>query len=364
MRALFFLHELGLNGAVIALLHQVREMRARGHAVTILTGPLDAAAAPLERAFRDTGTAIVHDFPAEAHDIAIGCTVFAADRLNAVIGRMPTAWWIHEGRAGIQAMFERPASLPAVLQVDKLIFASRGLVERVWTPLLGQVLPGRVEVIPYIVPPATAGGAARRRPGIQGRVVCVGTVCPRKRQADLVLAVGLLNWPAVECVLIGEDLEMEAAGREVIQIRPDRFVLTGGLPPDAVAPWYRSCEVFCLPSGDECMPLAPLEAASYGVPVVLTDLECYEGIWRHGVNALMYPAGDVELLAWNLRMLLESPSLRERLGGEARKVPLRFAAQRAGALFEAALQEAIAAFRLSAPSSPPADPAAGGRRSG
>lgn len=364
MRALFFIHELGLNGAVIALLRQVREMRARGHTVSVLTGPLGSVAAPLERAFQDTGATIVHEFPVEAHDIAIGCTVFAADRLNEVIGRMPTAWWIHEGRAGIQAMFERPASLPTLHQVDKLIFASRGLVERVWAPHLREVLPGRVEVIPYIVPPATEGGEARRRPGIQGRVVCVGTVCPRKRQADLVLAVGLLNKPSVECVLIGDDLEMEPAGREVICLRPDRFVLTGGLPPHAVALWYRSSEVFCLPSGDECMPLAALEAASYGVPVVLADLECYEGIWRHGVNALMAPTGDVELLAWNLRMLLESPSLRERLGGEARKVPLRFAAQRAGALFEAALQEAIAAFRLSARSSPPADSAAGGRHSG
>ena len=59
MRALFFIHELGLNGAVIALLHQVRELRARGHAVSILTGPPGREAAPLERAFRDTGAEIV-----------------------------------------------------------------------------------------------------------------------------------------------------------------------------------------------------------------------------------------------------------------------------------------------------------------
>jgi glycosyltransferase involved in cell wall biosynthesis len=345
MRALFFIHELGLNGAVIALLHQVRALRARGHAVTIVTGPLDGGA-PLEAAFRDTGAAIAHDLPADAHDVAIGCTVFAADRLNELTGKIPTAWWIHEGRAGIQAMFDHPAWLPTVLRVDKLIFPSRGVVERIWTPFLGQALPGRVEVVPNIVPPPAPGGPARRRPGLHGRVVCVGTVCPKKRQVDLVLAVGLLNRPPVECVLIGDNLELEPTGHEVIRLRSDQFVLTGPLPPDSVAPWYRSCEAFCLPSGDECMPLAPLEAASYGVAPVLADLECYEGVWRHGVNALMYPTGDVELLAWNLRMLIESPSLRARLGAEARKVPLRFAKERAAALFESALEEAIAAFSL------------------
>jgi glycosyltransferase involved in cell wall biosynthesis len=319
-------------------------MRARGHAVTIVTGASDA---PLAPAFRDAGAAIADDLPADPHDVAIGCTVFAAERLNEIAGRMPAVWWIHEGRAGIQAMFEHPPRLATVLLADKLIFPSRGVVERIWTPFLGQVLPGRIEVIPYIVPPPAAGGAARRRPGLQGRVICVGSVCPRKRQSDLVLAVGLLNKPSVECVLIGEDLEMEAPGREVIRLRPDQFVLTGALPPEAVSPWYRACEAFYLPSGDECMPLAPLEAASYGVPIVLADLECYGGVWRHGVNALLYPAGDVELLAWNLRMLLESPSLRARLGAEAGKVPLRFTRERAAAQFESVLQEAIASFNLS-----------------
>jgi len=55
--------------------------------------------------------------------------------------------------------------------------------------------------------------------------------------------------------------------------------------------------------------------------------------------------GDVELLAWYLRMLLESPGLRARFAGASRTVPLRFTEQRVGPLFDAVLQEAIATFK-------------------
>jgi glycosyltransferase involved in cell wall biosynthesis len=102
--------------------------------------------------------------------------------------------------------------------------------------------------------------------------------------------------------------------------------------------------VFSLPSGDESMPIAPIEAAAHGVPVILTDLECYEGIWRHGVNALIHPVGDVDMLAWYLRMVIESPNIRSRLAAAGKGVALPFSGQRPGMLFDAALAEAVAAF--------------------
>jgi glycosyltransferase involved in cell wall biosynthesis len=113
--------------------------------------------------------------------------------------------------------------------------------------------------------------------------------------------------------------------------------------------WYQSSDVFCLPSADEYMPLTPVEAAWHGLPVVLSDLECHQDFWRHGVNALIHPVGDVQILAWCLNLLLESPSLRARLAGAGRAVTSRFTEPCVGPLFDAALRDAIATFGAASP---------------
>ena len=227
--------------------------------------------------------------------------------------------------------------------MDKVIFPGRAVVERVWAALLEGLPPGRVSVIANIIPPPPPTRAIARPPG-RARVICVGSIYQRKRQADLVQAVAMLPGAAVQCVLAGEHVGLEPPGEELIRAHPDRYVLTGGLAPEALQDWYGSSDVFCLPSADECMPLTPIEAAWHGVPVVLSDLECHQGFWQHGVNALIYPVGDVRILAWCLNLLLENSSLRARLGGAGRAVTARFTEQSVGPLFDAALREAIAAF--------------------
>jgi glycosyltransferase involved in cell wall biosynthesis len=341
MRVLFYIHELALNGAVTALLQQVRHMRARGDAVTIMTPPLAGAAKALEGAFRALGVVFVDRAGLADHDVFVGCTVFCAEILDQIAGQRPTVWWIHEGRAGVNTVLGRPSTLQTLNRVTKLIFPSRGVVERLWPALLGNLPPGRVEIVPYLIPAPPPGDAVPRTTG-QHRIVCTGTIYPRKRQVDLIRAVTMMSGAPIECVLIGELVGLEQPGEQLMRADPGRFVLTGGVQPARVHAWYRAADVFCLPSADECMPIAPVEAAWHGLPVLLADLECYEGVWKHGVNALMHPVGDAEMLAWHLRMLLESPSLHARFSAAARAVTLQFSETRSAAMFDAVLEDAIA----------------------
>lgn len=178
--------------------------------------------------------------------------------------------------------------------------------------------------------------------------MCVGSVHPRKRQADLVQAVHMLRHAALDCVLVGQGEMLPESCKAIMQADPDRYICPGGVAPEELGAWYRSADLFCLPSEDESMPLAPVEAAGFGIPVILSDLHCYRDTWRHGYNALIHRVGDVEMLAWYLRMLIESPTIRQRLVAAAREVPLRFSEARAAALFDAALGDAVAAFRTGA----------------
>jgi glycosyltransferase involved in cell wall biosynthesis len=228
--------------------------------------------------------------------------------------------------------------------VGKLIFPGRGTVEGVWRPFLSRLPPGRIDVIPQFVPPPPEGEPAPKRPG-RRLVVCVGTVYPRKRQVDLLRAVAMLANAPLDCALVGHMSALDAPGDEIIRSDPERFIVVGGQSPEAVHSWYRAADVFSLPSGDESMPIAPIEAAWHGLPIMLADLECYEGVWRHGANALIHPVGDAEMIAWYLNMVLQSAPIRNRLSKAARTVPLRFAEQRMGGLFDAALAETITTFQ-------------------
>ena len=349
MRVLFVIHELALNGAVTALLAEVRALAAAGEQVTVLAPAVTGSAAALREEFLAAGAAVVARAAAAEHDVAVGCTVFAAEALGKLAGHLPLVWWIHEGQVGVEHVIARPMMRQVLGQVDRLVFPSRGTVERVWAGLLAGLPPGRVEVIPALVPPPIAGPAVVKASG-QVRVLCVGSLYPRKRQADLIAAVAALGpGTPVECVLAGEQVLLEPAAESLIAAHAHRFVLPGGLPPAAVQALYRSADIFALPSADESMPIAPLEAASYGVPVVLSDLDCYAGVWRHGVNALLHPVGDVELLAWSLRMLIDSPGLRARLAAAGRTVAERFGPARTTALFACVLAEVVAGWSARRP---------------
>ena len=152
------------------------------------------------------------------------------------------------------------------------------------------------------------------------RVVCVGSIYPRKRQADLIKAVAQLRNLSIECRLVGQmvSLEEEAAG--IARRSPRRFSIMGQLPHAETMRLLDRADVLALPSSSECLPIAPLEAGQRGKAILLSDLPAHEGVWRHGVNCLMHPVGDVTLMAHSLRILASDAQLRQRLGAQARRV--------------------------------------------
>lgn len=332
-----------MNGAVIALLEQARRLRRAGHDVEVVIPPLSGPADALRDRFIQAGIELVSAVPLDRTDLFVGCTVFAADALFEVVGKKPVIWWIHEGRAGVRHILVTPKAAAVYGQADVLAFPSRAVAEEIYAPALPRSR-GRVEIVPGIVAPPEPGPAAQKSVG-RPRVLCVGSVYPRKRQSDLVQAIAALQGAAVECVLAGQLFELAEPGRTIAAADPERYILPGGLPPDHVQQLYRSADIFCLPSEDECMPLAPVEAAWHNVPIILSDLEAYRGVWRHGENALLYPVGDVELLAWSVKMLLESSSLRARLARGGRAVTVGFSEARAAAAFDALMEAALAGRR-------------------
>ncbi len=88
----------------------------------------------------------------------------------------------------------------------------------------------------------------------------------------------------------------------------------------------KSAHMAVLPSYREGLPLSLLEAASCTRPLIASDVPGCREIVRHGESGLLVPARDAEALAAALARLAQNPHIREKMGGEARRmVEERFA---------------------------------------
>jgi glycosyltransferase involved in cell wall biosynthesis len=82
---------------------------------------------------------------------------------------------------------------------------------------------------------------------------------------------------------------------------------------------YLSACIFVLPSRGEGLSNALLEAQSYGIPAVVSDIPGNCEVVIHQKTGLVVPVGDAAQLAAEVVRLWVDDDLRERLGGQARR---------------------------------------------
>lgn len=82
--------------------------------------------------------------------------------------------------------------------------------------------------------------------------------------------------------------------------------------------FYCRASVFVLPSRHEGMSNALLEAQSWGIPCVVSDIPGNAAIVDHGINGLLFPVDDYLKMAEAILKLLSDNNLRIGLGRKAR----------------------------------------------
>jgi GT2 family glycosyltransferase len=157
-------------------------------------------------------------------------------------------------------------------------------------------------------------------------VLLLGTICPRKGQKDVLLALQHLPVSTVERLsvfLVGsrqnsysQSLEkMRLAApvhiRDKIHIIPE----TGN-----TAIYWNAADIFCCTSRLESYPRVILEAMAKSLPIITTPVFGIKEQVRENVNALFYSPGDIEKLAECLDRLVADHNLRARLASNSRLV--------------------------------------------
>ncbi len=81
--------------------------------------------------------------------------------------------------------------------------------------------------------------------------------------------------------------------------------------------YYKSSDVFCLPSFVEGYPMVLLEASAFNLPSVVSDIKPHQAIIRDKFNGLLFKCGDPDDLACKINLLLTDHKLKNTLGHNA-----------------------------------------------
>jgi glycosyltransferase involved in cell wall biosynthesis len=147
------------------------------------------------------------------------------------------------------------------------------------------------------------------------RIVAAGALTPLKAHDLLLRALGQLaaSGQAFEFLLAGEGAErprLERLAAELDITQNTRFLGAVENVPELLA----SAHLLVHPSFSEGLSNTILEAMAEGLPVIASSVGGTPEVISDGETGLLVPPGQPDVLASTIRRLLESPSLRARLG--------------------------------------------------
>jgi glycosyltransferase involved in cell wall biosynthesis len=153
------------------------------------------------------------------------------------------------------------------------------------------------------------------------RIVYLGALGSRKGTSDLLRALAsprlrALRWDAV--IAGNGDLDAFRAEAAALGIA-DRVSLPGWIGPEEAQALLASAAVFVLPSYNEGLPVAVLEAMAAGKPVVTTRVGAIPDLGIDDAAGFLIDPGSIEDLTNRLATLVEDPILREQFGATGRR---------------------------------------------
>jgi glycosyltransferase involved in cell wall biosynthesis len=352
--------ERGFSGGESQLFLLIEGLRARGHA-NLLVCPPDSIAA---REARRRGFAV--ECVAMRNDFSLG----AARRVAALLRRhAPSLVHCHTGRAnwigGIGARWARVPAL-STRRMDRRVkgglrtrWLYRSLLARVAaiSPAVerrlldARVEPERIRVIwsavdPEALQPSAPRALLRAQLGAAPETPCllVAANLVRRKGVDVLLAAVAALAPRSRCALWVAGDGPERAGLEAVAARFGiaervRFLGRRSDVPDLL----EACDVFVLPSRQEGLGVAALEAMARGRPVVASQVGGLAEIVIPEQTGLLVRPEDSAALAAALERVIADPDLARRLGAAGvKRVEQHHLAEQMVSAYEGLYREVLA----------------------
>jgi len=238
----------------------------------------------------------------------IGCRAIATRHLTLLTDK-PKWHWIRSGWR-VHFIYERlaPAANKIVCvseavadSLRKFVHSDRLAVIQNWIPVLPEPIPTR---------------KAEMRPL---RLLFVGRLIHHKGVFLILDAMRRLNTEdrplSLSLTVVGEGEDREVLEQKAVGLNVE-FV---GFHSDTSS-FYKDADVFVNPTlGPEGLPLVSLDAMSYGLPCIFSDIPVHREITNSGESALLYESGNPEDLMKSIERLLQTPQLIGKYGRLARE---------------------------------------------
>lgn len=210
----------------------------------------------------------------------------------------------------------RRAERMTVTAANRVITVSRNMAARHQgkrTPVT--YIPNGVNV-PELKPPV----AIKEKWGLSGGdyALYVGRISPEKGLHDLVRAYRQVPGER-RLVIVGGTSHTDRYVTDLQKDADERTLFVGYQEGDTLTELYGNAAAFVLPSYIEGLPVVMLEAWSYGLPSLVSNIEpCTEVGGEEGKLCRYFTAGRVDELAAALTDLLDDPQAR-KMGSAARE---------------------------------------------
>jgi colanic acid/amylovoran biosynthesis glycosyltransferase len=161
-----------------------------------------------------------------------------------------------------------------------------------------------------------------RRPAGTPQILTIGRVDPMKGKVVLLHALALLaeGGPRPGLIFVGDGPSRATAVAVAEQLGlSDRVTFVGAVAGDRIRDYYAACDVFCLPSFAEGVPIVLMEAMAMEIPVVTTAIGGIPELVEDAVSGFLVRPGRADELADRLARLLRDPELRSALGRAGRR---------------------------------------------
>ncbi len=166
-----------------------------------------------------------------------------------------------------------------------------------------------------------------RRDSNRVHFVFMGRIGDRKGAFDLIQAFAKLpatHIQQAELTLAGDGLVEQARELVTNLALNERIYLPGWVSPEQRNQILRSADVFVLPSYNEGLPMAILEAMAWGLPILTTPVGGIPEVITHQQEGFLIEPGNVDQLSVSIQTLIGQENLRLKMGKNARQRVIPF----------------------------------------
>ncbi|MCW3121328.1 MAG: glycosyltransferase family 4 protein [Flavipsychrobacter sp.] len=162
-------------------------------------------------------------------------------------------------------------------------------------------------------------------------MICIGTPVALKGWVELLEAIKLCGEALNNWVLLmvapprnnKDAIDLQKAASDIGV--SDKTLYMGAVPPSDLIEILRSVDVFVLPSYNEGMSNALLEAMASGLPCIVTEVGGHNEVIVNGHSGMLVPPRNVPALTTAILAVTGDEQLRQEMGIKARERMIAFA---------------------------------------